>query len=307
MKLDHLEDLVKARKAKGLENWKKLEHVKDKLQGKQAAHITFTTSYPGQEGSKKHLGSATGNLYFLLGYVNPGFHVAPYHWQLVDPNLSDEEAAKKAHPANATYWRESDLDVVDEGDFDEGNPHPSAASDKRSKARTSERKTGAMRIQSGYGSYVAVPSEGHIYSLTNGHVYKWGIVRESFMSSTNPKMREAMDAVYEEGLGEAEYKKSLSNRTKFTEDVYPLVSRVFPKPGSTFAVEDFRAVVKSDRLEFFDQNRRPVHIQVFDRQYRYFDLKKSGDINPSFLLQFAIRYLGVDRDELALFAHTEEA
>ncbi|MHA2068462.1 MAG: hypothetical protein ACXABY_29210, partial [Candidatus Thorarchaeota archaeon] len=80
MKLDLLEEIVKARKAKGLDNWKKLDYLSDKLKGKKSSHITFTTSYPGQEGSKKHLGSASGNLQFVLGYANPGFHVAPYHW-----------------------------------------------------------------------------------------------------------------------------------------------------------------------------------------------------------------------------------
>lgn len=308
MRLDHLEDLAKARKAKGLENWKKLEHLKDKLQGKQASHITFTTSYPGQEGSKKHLGSATGNLYFLLGYVNPGFHVASYHWQLVDPNMSDEDAAKMKHPADPKRWKEAGLEIIDEGDFDAGKPHPTAASDKKARARTSERKTGAQTVASGYGKYVAVPAEGHVYSLTNGHVYKWGIVRESYFSSTNPELREAMDAEYAEGVGEIEYEKALSARTPFSDAVYPLVERVFPKPGSTFPVENFRAIVKSDRVEFLDHKRCPVYIQVFDRQYSYFDLKKGGDIHPSILLQFAIQYLGVDRHTLSQFAHsTEEA
>lgn len=305
MRFDVLEDIAKARKAKGLANWKKLEHLQEKLQGKQASHITFTTSYPGQEGSKKHLGSASGNMHFLLGYVNPGFHVAPYHWQLVDPNLTDEEASKKKHPANPRYWKEADLEIVDEGDFDAGKPHPHASSDKRAAARTAERKTGAVTTKSGYGTYVGVPDEGLVYSQTNGSVYKWGIVRESYLASTNPEFTEKMDGPYEEGPQETE--KGLDGRVNFDHDVYPLVRKYLPVPGSTFPVEDFTALVKSDRIEFYTRDGSPVDIELFDRSYRYFDILKGGDIHPSLLLRFCEKYLDVDSTSLEQYVHIDEA
>ena len=39
MHLDMLEDIEKARKAKGLDSWKKLEYLREKLEGKQASQI----------------------------------------------------------------------------------------------------------------------------------------------------------------------------------------------------------------------------------------------------------------------------
>lgn len=305
MHLDMLEDIEKARKAKGLDSWKKLEYLREKLEGKQASHITFTTSYPGQEGSKKHLGSATGNLQFLLGYVNPGFHVAPYHFLLVDPNMTPEEAAKMKHPANPRYWKESGLDILDEGDFNDGKPHPSARVDKNSRARVSSRKEGSVRVRSGYGSYIAVPTEGNVYSLTNGHVYKWGIVRESYLASTEPGLTTAMDDEYDEGVGEVE-KAYKVERVPFHSEVYPLVKRSFPRPGSTFSAGKLKVLVKSDRIEFFDQENKSAYVQVYDRTYRYFDIKKGGDIHPSVLLQFASNYLNVNRIDLEKFVHDDD-
>ncbi len=302
MIFDALEDIAKARKAKGLEGWKKLDFLKDKLQGKQASHISFTTSYPGQEGSIKYLGSAAGNLHFVLGYANPGFHVAPYHFQLVDPNISDEEAAKMKHPTNPRYWKDSGLPIEDEGDFDEGKPHPMAHSDRTAKARAAERKTGAMMVQSGYGKYVAAPKEGAVYSLSNGHVYKWDAIKESFFAATQQKVTEAMNAEEET----AQTEKSIhSKREAFSPFVYPMVRRHFPKPGSVFEAGALKILVKSDRVEFFDRSGTSTYVKVFDRAYDYFDLKKGGDIHPSILLQFAVRYLGVDRQELMQFVHQD--
>jgi len=303
MIFDALEDIVKARKAKGLDSWKKLDHLKDKLQGKQASHITFTTCYPGQEGTKKHLGSASGNLHFVLGYVSPGFHVAPYHWQLVDPNLTDQEAAAKKHPTNPRYWKDSGLPIEDEGDFDLGKPHKLSQNSANSVARASVRKTGAMQVKSGYGKYVAVPGEGAVYSLSNGHVYKWDVIKESFFAATQPDVTEAMN----ESEEAPEVEKSLRGpREPFSDFVYPLVRRHFPKPGSVFDAGSVKVLVKSDRVVFFDENKDPTYIKVFDRVYDHFDLKKGGDIHPSILLQFAVHYLGVNQQELAQFVHNEE-
>lgn len=308
MRLDALEEIMKARKPKGLAGWKKLEGVQEKLANKQASHITFTTSYPGQEGSKKYLGSASGNLHFLLGYANPAFHVAPYHWQVVDPNMTDEEARSRPHPTNPRYWQAAGLPMQDEGDLDEGKPHKSANSMRGAQAQRSQKKAGAMMAQSGYGKYVALPSEGKVFSLTNGHIYDWRIVRESYFASTNPEISEAMDAVYEEGPGEVE--KSVlasigSELRPFSPNVYPLVKSLFPKPGSVLTLEKGYAVVGSSIMYFFDWSGNPATAEVFDRKYEYFDLQKGGDIHPTILLNFAVKYLGLNKDSLTAFVHKD--
>lgn len=308
MNLDALEDLIKARKPKGLANWKKLESLSDRLEGKQASHIMFTTSYPGQEGAKKYLGSSSGNLHFLLGYVNPAFHVAPYHWQIVDPNLTDAEAKAKEHPANPRYWEEAGLEIEDEGDIDEGKPHPAANTAPNSKARRAAKKTDAVTVSSGYGKYVGLPKEGKVYSLTNGHIYDWRIVRESYLSATSPELAEAMDDEYEEGPGEIEKATLLSLAEPiqpFDSRVYPLVKSLYPKPGSVIPASFGYVLVKSNHLRFFSHEGERLTLRVFDRDYETFDLTKSGDVHPSILLRFTENYLGVSRESLRHLVHDQ--
>ena len=114
---DAWDELLKARKAKGLDNWAKLKHLAGKLAGKHGRHITFTCSHPkhGQTGDKHNLGSTEGNLHFLLGYGNPGFHLAPYHWQIIYPDLDEEEAvsfsAKQGHPSQPRLWEQGNLEM----------------------------------------------------------------------------------------------------------------------------------------------------------------------------------------------------
>lgn len=303
MKFDALEDIIKARKAKGLANWKKLEKLSEDLQGKHAAQISFTTCYPGQEGSKKYLGSSSGNLHCLLGYINPAFHWAPYHYRIIDPNITEEEAKSMPHPANPRHWKESGLEMQDEGDFEEGNPHPSLMKGKRAKARTAAKRPTSISVSSGYGRYIAVPEEGRVYSVTNGHVYDWRIVRESYFASTNPELSQKMSEVSEEGPGEEEVFKSLACPIHpFHHEVYPLVKSVYPNPGSVLPLGQGKyAVVNEDHLSFYDSDRQRISVRVFDRVYEEFDLKKGGDVHPSILLNFTVKYLNLDKDSLLQF------
>jgi len=84
--------LVKARKPKGLSKWKKLKSAAGKLSGKQQGHIEFITFNPKTIGKTRTLASKEGALDFLLGYVSPKFHFAPWHLQVINPELSDEQA-----------------------------------------------------------------------------------------------------------------------------------------------------------------------------------------------------------------------
>ena len=123
--------LIKARKAKGLEQWQMLSYMARQLEGKKASDITFTTCYPGQEGQTKRLGSVEGNMHFLLGYGNPAFHMAAYHYSILDPNLEEDDAHRlyhlKGHPSRVELWNKSGLPMEDEGDLVDGQPHPEIA------------------------------------------------------------------------------------------------------------------------------------------------------------------------------------
>jgi len=305
---DSWEPIRKARKAKGLQNWSRLQHIAHKLEGKKHEDISFTTAYPGKEGQKKVLGSVEGNLHFLLGYGNPGFHMAPYHWQIIDPNIDDEAAEElhrvKGHPSRPELWKASGLDDKAEGDLELGMPHPAAVTAQKLAQRESE----GIRVASGSGVYLAVPSEGLVYGEHNGHVYQWDVVKDSFMAATNPKLVEAMEQTKEPT--EKSYGPEIPDLVKhridltkdtFTEDVYPLVKSAFPEPSTVLPLdtktgEPVFAVVESDLMRFYTRTGQPAWIHAYDSKYHSFDLRKGGDIHASILFNFAVNYLGIDKD-----------
>lgn len=285
MKFDALEDIIKARKPKGLGKWKKLEHVWDKLEGKTAKDITFTTCYPGQEGDVKQLGSSEGNLHFLLGYVNPSFHLAPYHFQIVDPNLTDDEAAKKGHPSNPRYWEESGLPLEDEGDLEEGVPHPFSMSSPTAEARLALKRSGSKRVTAGHSDYVISPDQTVVYSMTTGHSFSSAVVEGSRFFYEH--IKDSGDTV----------SKSLHSRIRmerYHHDVYPFIKSMCPTPGAVFRVhDDLFAVVRPSHIEFLDKKADPTTVTVFDREYSEFDLTKGGDVHPSILVNFVEKYMKV--------------
>ena len=303
---DALEDLAKARKAKGLAKWKKLEAVSEHLADKQASHITFTTSYPGLEGTKKYLGSSSGNLMFLLGYVNPGFCLAPYHWKIVDPNMSDKDIAKREHPANMEYWAATDLESMPEGDPDCGSPHPAYSADPKSRQKQASKKSEAISVKSGYGTYTAIPSEQRVYSKATGQAYPWKLAEESYLAADNLDLLAAMEGVEER---ERELAKSLRlPLQEFHEDVYPLIKSIFPKPGSVVSMgQGVVARIAPANVHFVSaETGDPVSLHLFDRDYTFFDITKGGDVHPSLLVSFADKVLGLSPLSLLEFVEGEE-
>jgi len=298
---DALEDIIKARKAKGLASWKKFEKVQSDLAGKSISDITFTTCYPGQEGQAKQLGSLSGNLQFLLGYVSPAFYVAPYHWRLVDMNLSDKDIRDKQHPANPHYWQESGLELTPEGDLSLGKPSPAAGSSLKLRAKVAAKKQGTQEIHSGYGTFVVDMEERVVYSKESGYIYSLDAVKNSFLYFEN---RELLEPVPEE---DGTHKSLRSIRLDaFDTSVYPVLAKSLPYPGSVVKLEKFNVLVTPTSLHFLDKLGEPTEIRVFDRVYKSFDIRKGGDTHPSILLQFVDTYLAdtstarISLSELAL-------
>lgn len=303
---DALEELVKARKAKGLDNWKKLEHLAAKLAGKHGKHISFTCSHPshGKSGDKHNLGSKEGNLHFLMGYVNPGFYLAPYHWQIIYPDLSEEElasfAAEKGHPAQSRLWESAALDAEAEGDLDEGSPHPYFLVMRNTKAV----KDRSIKAKSRYNSYTADPVEGLITESGTERVYSWELVKNSFFAYENPKVVAAMEAAKPDVVEKSVLPEPIKHLVKKGAwgDVYPLVKSLFPKPGSVVTIpsgqETLYGLVRPASIELLDAAGHPVAFEQYDRVYKSLDLRKDGDIHPSILYNFAVRYLGVDGEHL---------
>ena len=301
--------------SESLEDWDRLSHVSHKLEGKNPVDISFSCAHPSHKGELvvHNLGSVEGNIHFLQGYCNPGFHVAPYHYQIIDPTLDDDQAEEMSdavgHPCRPLLWPD-DMEPFDEGDMDLGDPHPMVQSQKLEDLEDEEADAEDLTFYSGAGSYKAVPSKGLIQGEHNGHVYAWDIVKESFLAATNPDLSEKMNKVAKSvrtpNVPLSDLVKHKCASEEFSEDVYPLVKSEFPKPGSVIPVhssegELLYGLVKSSRIDFVDRLGVPVKLSVFGRSYESFDLAKGGNINPSVLYNFGVTYASMDESKFAEF------
>lgn len=312
-------DLILKSRSKSIDKWKKLQHVASHLEGKSAADITFTSSHPsyGGEPVQHTLGSSVGNLHFLLGYVNPQFHVAPYHWVLVDPFISPEDIPKMEHPARSDYWEKSGLgDVGEEGDLKEGNPHPDYAAAKERQTREDQFVQEAVQARGGYAEFVGFPSTGMFFDVNTGRPYRWEHFQNSLFARRNPEFAEAMNQavpstedenneVYGVEVPETVIQKALDEHGDFAHGVYPLVQSCFPEPGSIVPIEgdseEIYAVIGSERVHFFGRRGEPAYVQVFDDVYKSFDLREDGELHYSILLNFAVKYLRLSKALISPF------
>jgi len=321
---DAWEPLFKARKPKGLDKWDRLKNLSQKLQGKDSKAISFTCAHPSHSTPCKHLlGSVEGNLHFLLGYGNPAFYLAPYHWQIIDPNVTDEQAEEMAkrmsHPSNPGLWTgESEL----EGDTKEGKPHPDYKKSVDKAKFEESRSKEAIKVSAPVGSYTCYPSEQVVYGDHNGHGYAWDIVKDTYFTAQNPEATQAMNAgeVVKSQLG-ITYKQSipveLSSRANrffnqdFDVDVWPLVKSRVAHPGKIISTETAQgetlyALVTNKSLEFYKRDGQPATINVFDRAYTHFDLTKSGNIPPASLLKFVTSQFNIDTSLLSEVAQAAD-
>ena len=300
---DSWEEIYKARKAKGLNNWDRLGHMALKLAGKGSKDITFSCAHPKHGGvPEKHtIGSTEGNLHFLMGYGNPGFNLAPYHWQVMYPDLQDEELASLVkdmeHPSKPQLWKRSNQEVTMEGDMEDGQPHPYAHTARRISAI----KNRSLPATSKYGSYSADPVEGLVYDTSTNKAYKWELIKNSYFAYENPAIVEAMESAMPVATTQPEIPevvKHLSRLESWESDVYPLVKSMFPQPGSIVTIkagqETIFGVVRAAAIDLVDSAGHPVEFAQYDTAYSSLDLHKGGETHPSVLYNFAKRYLGVD-------------
>lgn len=318
---DAWEPLFKARKAKGLDKWAKLQPIAEKLAGKDVKAIAFTCSHPSHAGEPvRHLlGSVEGNLHFMLGYGNPQFHLAPYHWQIIDPNTTSEEAeetfARMHHPANPVLWARAGFDVGDEGDTAEGEAHPMAKQAKAKKTADDARQAESLPAKSPTGSYTCVPSEGLVYGDHNGHVYRWDLIQDSFFSAFNPDVAEAMDAAAIQKSQQVvrfratapdvvRAQASVYRGADFDDGVFELVKSRVPRPGTVIRLETDEAasafgVVTPTTIQFYNKDGTQADVKVFDRVYKSFDLLPNGNVPPAALLGFLVKNFKVNANLLA--------
>ena len=323
---DSWEPISKARKPIGLENWKRLSHMAEQLKGKKAADLTFTSCYPGHEGKKKLLGSIEGNLHFLMGYASPAFHMAPYHWCVVDPNLSEEDALilhkTKGHPSRPELWKRCELDMKDEGDLIDGAPHPSVGEVRETVKVARAKKAESITVTSGVGSYTAIPSEGLVYGNHNKQVYAWEMVKNSFFAAANPELTEKMNEYQNAQLDmEEELSRSIEipmpvrHRayefvdTGFDDEVYPLVKSHYPVPSSVVPVEaatgeTVYGVITNNSVDFYDREGTPANVNVYDMSFASFDLTQDGGTFASVVKSFGDKFIPEGLEE---FVHVEEA
>lgn len=319
---DAWEPLLKARKAKGLDQWAKLQPLAEQLAGKGVSAISFTCCHPshGGEPVKHLLGSVEGNLHFMLGYGNPSFHVAPYHWRVIDPNTTPEEAqetfSRIGNPANPSLWARSGLATVgDEGDTSEGEAHTSAKQAKAKAQKDTAKAAESVPAKSPTGTYTCIPSEGLIYGDHNQHVYRWDLVKDSFFSAFNPEATEAMNAVsIQKSQNMVRFRPTVPDAIRlearkyrgesFDTNVFYLIKSRCPAPGSVVTLESTQgesayAVITPSSIDFYGRDGQSTEVKVFDRVYKSFDVTPQGNVPPAALLGFVVKTFGVNASLLA--------
>ncbi len=312
------EPLLKAREAKGLSNWARLQPLAEKLQGKGVDAISFTCSHPTHANPTRHLlGSVEGNLHFLMGYSNPEFHFAPYHVCVIDPNVSLEEAeevyTKMSHPSNPALWSKAAFTAGPEGDIEEGKPAPQGKR-KEDKAEDTKGQEETVEAKSPTGSYTCSPSEGLVYGNHNDHVYRWDMVKDSFFSYFNPEVTEVMNnAAVSKSMDTLVFRTTVPEEVRtaadvfkgngFDDDVWDLVKSKAKKPGSILHLEASTGeavygVMGTSSVDFYTRAGEPAEIQVFDRSYNSFDLTKEGNVPPAALYNFVTKSFNVNTELL---------
>jgi hypothetical protein len=271
------------------------------LNNTEADDITFTAI--DFEGNTKEyvLGSIEGNSKFLLGYLNPGFRLMPYHFIMIDPNITDEEAQKmmeeRGHPANPRFWAEAGVDPFFEGP-DEGTPHPSVPQNTESEEDASFEFTFKGK------SYMSDPDNQLVYCLSDEKVYHWSLLRNTFFASQNPDLVQLMD-LYQvtklineiPAVKEAEvYKGQL-----WDDNVLPLVKGVLPSPGSAVKLEsDTIGIVTSDSVYFVNNKGIMKSLQISNTDVDSISLSPEG-VGSVILLDFMNKYFNIDVNALENF------
>jgi hypothetical protein len=211
-------------------------------------------------------------------------------------------------------WSKTGLDVGEEGDVDEGDPHELKVQ-PAVETKQSEEKRDGIRVQSAAGVYVCYPKEGLVYGEHNGHYYTWDLVKDSFFAVQNPKVTEAMEAADTlKSLGGHRYRvgipaalRSYTSQYKgesYDENVWPLVKSRMPAPGKILKLENAHGetlfgVTTPTSLEFYDRAASRVSVELFDRTYDRFDLVRDGNVPPASLFSFLTKHFQVNKNFLS--------
>tara|TARA_R100001244_G_scaffold53662_1_gene46569 strand:- start:11106 stop:12059 length:954 start_codon:yes stop_codon:yes gene_type:complete len=258
--------------------------------------------HPACAGCSHTLGTVEGNLHFLLGYVNPRFHVAPYHWFFVDPFLTSDHTEELEHPSNASCCA-SFGELSDEGDIEKGFPHTSVTAYFQRVAEVVQDINKSMYVSENDTVYKVSPEKNLVVDTKNKKAYRWELISDTYFASRNTKISAAMAKVGSPLAVQKAYtfpvpsalQSQLVPSEAFHADVYEAVKVHLPPPSSvipmiTDTTEEIYAVVKSDRVDFFDRGGAPASLQFYDRLYTSFDLIKGGNVHPSLLVNFLSLY-----------------
>ncbi len=294
---------------KSLPKQEKVAKVAELLKDKTSEDITFTSVSPDGSTQKLVLGSFEGNVAFLLGRANPGFHVASYHYMIVDPSLSEEEAEAlyevKGHPSLPAFWEAFGLSPFAEGDLEEGIPHPEAFVEEATDETFPFSFNGTM--------WVADPENQLIYN-DKDHYFAWSLVKNTFLGSQNPEVAEKMLPFEPDDL--VVHKSNYSNAIGFLSrdcmgreweaDVYPLVKSIFPRPGSILQLsgdhgESVFAVCTDWSVELFQKSGERASLETWGLDRQSIDLRE-GVGAPSVIIGFAEQYLNLDVDSITQYA-----
>ncbi len=238
--------------------------------------LAYTCMHPEHQRMEKHLlGSVEGNMHFLMGYANPAFAVAPYHYKAINPLLTDNEAALLCKSqGNPSRMKEQDLPAEGE-------------------VSSTTKKFGA----SAYSF-----SEGMVQCQKMKSTYAAELLPISYLPTVSVEKSTDAPEVTVDVI--PDLVKSLCMDipdTTFDENVYTFIKSTFPSPSSCVQLSyqsggDVYAIIDSSSVKFYNKVGERTGIEVFSKRYTELDLLRDGNTHPSILLNFAEKKLGIATD-----------
>ncbi len=268
-----------------------MKKLAKKLVGKEVRHISFTCGHPSHAEPVVHLlGTIEGNTHYLLGFANPLFVAAPYHFQLIDPSLPIGVATRLfkmiGNPSNPALWPAG----IQAGPEGETKDTPKEASATVTFGASSYQVTGTM-----------------VTCAATQAMYAPELVCLSYMPSQKMMQAEAAAAEVVDTTPSTIKALCASEVSVFVDDVYPFVRNTFPGPGTcvpinTESSETIYGIMTNKSVDFYNRAGEKAGLEVFGRRLTELDLVAGGNSHPSVLVNFAEKHLSIDVDLIKSFS-----
>jgi hypothetical protein len=291
---------------KSLGDREQIAALAELLASKSLSSLEFTALEPSGGTRKYYLGSSDGNTKFLLGFCSPGFYLAPWHFRVIDPSLSDSQAEYfyevLGHPSKEDLWVEAGVLPEAEGDFEEGTPHPFFGGFREAK------KSKDIKLDLGGASHILSVDNRTLVNLGLEVSYPLDIVEASPQYYWYPELKNQMESFPKEEdytepfvedteeFDDTEESPAVFKGMDFSAGVFPLVKTAFPKPGTVLSLgNEFNALVTPASIKFLTKSMKQGYYSSYDLESLSL-IDDDNNVTSDLLADFASEELGIKED-----------